>query len=210
MTVSINNGNINDHTVGFVAASKHQTGWGFLGWRHHPHLPLLAPIPLIIQQQIGYDSTRWNRTPLLQQFTGHTAIMSRVAGNVNFVRGFSPDGILRSFAMLFGCSVAGVWHNDIPMLGDPTCISYEIPVTNIFAQNFDAWSLQRSLQLNTYSLRTSDGLNSFNCVIASITMLVNYLMTNGLYHNYAIRIAENLQGSRQGDLIQRVLDGSFL
>jgi hypothetical protein len=208
MTVSINNGNIHDHTVGFVAASKHQTGWGFLGWRHRP--PLLAPMHPIIQQQIGYNSTRWDRTPLVQQFTGHTAIMSRVAGNVNFVRGFSPDGFLRSCAMLFGCSVAGVWHNDIPMLSDPTCISYEIPVTNIFAQNFNAWSLQQSLQLNTYSLRTSDGFNSFNCVIASIIMLVNYLMTDGLYYNYAVNIIENLQGSKQGDLIQRVLNGSFL
>ncbi|MDR0704903.1 MAG: hypothetical protein LBF88_07935, partial [Planctomycetaceae bacterium] len=87
--------NPQDNTIGLVGISKHQADWHHWFWFHQPH-----PVYVEGARNIGAGAGRFQRTPLKQQFTGHTAVMSRVGGRVRIVRGFVPDGFVATVSML--------------------------------------------------------------------------------------------------------------
>ncbi len=205
MTVVQNSGRQSDNSIGLIAISKHQ---GL--FRHNPTINFepgaggAAVLPLL-----GVGATRLQRTPLIEQLTGHTAIISRVNGQIHFARGFVPNGIIGSLrAVIFGNNVNGQWQNDIGMIRDPTCISYEIPVTWEQADGFEQWFTINCIRLDRYQLRRSDGFDSFNCVIAAVTFLIDYLLRldEGDYHGYVEQLV-NIAGPGQGPLIRSIMGG---
>src|ERR1700674_2009353 len=134
MTVLANSGRASDNAVGLAAISRHQGVWG-----HDPDLRLdIAPDDGFqdwLQNNLGVGASRLARRPLTEQFTGHTAVFSRVAGQVQFASGFVPN-ITEYAGALLGAGGGGHWKNDLPMLDDPTCASFEIPVTPAQAAGF--------------------------------------------------------------------------
>jgi hypothetical protein len=139
MTVLLNNGNNADHSVGLVAVSSWQ------GWLRH--LPRQSDL-----QQPGYGVSNFTR--FFSTFTlsspkaafgyfknGHTALVTRQAGQITHVVGFNPHsyllaGLLQTFQGN-AITVQGLWYDDTAMLNDPTAISYEINVTAEQALAFD-------------------------------------------------------------------------
>lgn len=204
MTVVANNGNPNDHSVGLVAVSRHQ-GWMW----HTPDIPLQAApdqgFGAWLGANLGVGAARWQRGP--QQFTGHTAVLARVGGVVTFVRGFVPNRLGIPGALLFGAGVGGHWQDDAGMLADPTAVSFEVPVTQPQAGGFQAWFLGRAAAFTTYSLRGGNALDTFNCVLAAVTTLVNYLLDLGGCEPYVQQLmAVNTSG--QGAFM-RLMYGGF-
>jgi len=204
MAVVLNNGNLDDHSVGIVAISRHQ-GW----WRHAPDIPWeIAPDEDFDEWaggNLGIGATRWQRG--VQQFTGHTAVLARTAGAVGFVRGFVPNLLGVPGALLFGFTANGHWQDDAPMLGDPTAVSYEIGVTQAQANGFPAWFQGRAAGIGAYSLRGGDALDSFNCVLAAVTVLANFLLDLGGYEPYVEQLMA-VHSSGQGAFM-RLLYGGF-
>ncbi|MEA9564525.1 MULTISPECIES: hypothetical protein [unclassified Xanthomonas] len=205
MTVLLNSMSGQDNSVGIVGMSRHQ-GW----WNHSPNMRYeVNPDRGLItwtEQNLGIGSSRLSRSPLLEQFTGHTAVISRVGGQVQLARGLVPNVTGYPWAF-FGEGGGGHWQDDIAMLSDPTCISFEIPVTAEDAENFPQWFDVASSQINVYALRSGDGFNSFNCVLASLTILINYLLdsTND-YSSYVSQLTK-VEDSLQGHLMQNMMDG---
>ncbi|MDR0611035.1 MAG: hypothetical protein LBG58_13065 [Planctomycetaceae bacterium] len=182
MAIPFNTNILNDNTVGLVGISSHQAGWRDLFWFHNPH-----PVYVEGPRNIGTGAGRLQRSPLMQQFTGHTAVMSRLQGQINFVRGFVPYGFVATMSMLthwalpilpWGREVAGHWQNDLAMAGDPTCASIEIQVGQGIANGFQNWVFNHENSINRYSLQDSDAIGSFNCVAAAETLLLDFLYGN--------------------------------
>jgi hypothetical protein len=93
-----------DFAVGLLAVSSHQGG--MLSWHHSPSRKVseqpngfvVAPdqaTHLYLMNNLGDKAGRASRVPILDQFTGHTAIFIRIKGKIDFVRGFVPNGFLR-------------------------------------------------------------------------------------------------------------------
>jgi hypothetical protein len=203
MTVLLNSTSTSDHAIGITAMSKHQ---GF--WSHSPQRPFenqVGDFGKWLADNLGQGSSRLCRTPLTEQFTGHTAVMSRVAGHVTFVKGFVPNvsGYLYAF---FGRGGGGHWQNDIGMLGDPTCISFEVPVTQNQANGFSDWFNTSSTVINVYALKKGNAIDSFNCVLGAVTVLVNYLDELGGYSGYVEQLL-SVTDSMQGHLMQGISGG---
>jgi hypothetical protein len=196
-----------DNTIGLVGISKHQ---GIL--RHTSH-----PIYIEGQRDIGNGAWRHQRTPLMQQFTGHTAVMSRVGGRVRIVRGFVPDGVIATVSMLthwalprllWGREVAGHWQDDLAILADPTCVSVEIQVDREIANAFRDWIFDHEDSINRYSLQDSDAIGSFNCVAAAETMLLDFLYSNQIISQNILDFENILLyygDVRQGTFMQMVI-----
>lgn len=205
MAVMQDSGKQSDNSIGLIAISKHQ---GF--FRHNPRINFEPGVGgAAILPQLGLGATRLQRTPLIEQFTGHTAIISRVNGQINFARGFVPNGIIGSLrAVIFGSNVHGRWQNDIGMIRDPTCISYEIPVTWAQADGFEQWFTINHIRLDRYQLRDSNGFDSFNCVIAAVTFLIDYLLRlDEVYYQGYVEQLVSIAGPGQGPLIRSIMGG---
>ena len=204
MTVVLNTSTSSDHTVGLVAMSKHQGAWS-----HSPRQKLQeepsAAFRRWLQANLGQGASRLQRKPLVEQMTGHTAVMSRVAGQVQFVRGFVPNvsGYVKAF---FGKGGGGHWQNDLAMLADPTCICFAIPVTLKQAQNFQGWFNGASSAINVYSLRRGNASDTFNCVLGAVTVLTNYLVECGGHEPYVEQLLQ-VNSSAQGGLMQKISGG---
>ena len=206
MTVCLDSETASDHAIGIVAMSKHQ---GF--WSHAPQRPFVnqvgAPFSEWLALNLGQGSSRLCRTPLTEQFTGHTAVMSRVAGHVQFVRGFVPVPSVRGYIKaFFGRGGDGHWQNDIVMLSDPTCISFEVPVKRNQAEGFSNWFNTSSTAINVYALKNGNAIGSFNCVLGAVTVLANYLVELGDYSEYVEQLL-SVQDSMQGHLMQGISGG---
>lgn len=180
--IARNTNNQNDHTIGIVGISSHQCSW--YQWHHHT-----TPIYNEGNRDVGNGAGRFARVPFFEQFSGHTAVMSRQAGQVDFVRGFVPDGVVATTSMVlkwiipilpFGSNVAGHWQDDDAIIADPTCVSIEINTTAQIAASFRQWVFAHEHSINRYSLKNADGLRSFNCVAAAETMLLNFLHANNI------------------------------
>lgn len=204
MAVLINSTLETDHTVGIVAISRHQGAWSHTPNRQFEQHPN-ENFQHWLQQNLGQGASRLARTPLVEQFTGHTAVISRVAGQVQFVRGFVPNisGFLWAF---FGSGGGGHWQNDLAMLSDPTCVSFEIPVTQDQAQNFQNWFNAASGVINVYSLQRGNANTTFNCVLAAVTVLVNYLTSFDGHEGYVEQLL-TVNDSTQGHLMQGITGG---
>lgn len=193
-----------DNGIGLIAISRHQ---GF--WYHTPNSPFLNQP----NNPLGVGTSRWNRYPLVEQLTGHTAVFSRVGGVLNFARGFVPRwyGYIGAF---LGSGGAGTWQDDIHMTNDPTCIGFEIPVTAAEATQFTNWFLLNSPTIDTYSLTGGNAVGggnaapTFNCVLAATTILVNYFadLNNPVYRPYIEQLL-TIDSSGQGPLMRRIFGG---
>lgn len=193
-----------DNGIGLIAMSKHQ---GL--WYHTPNSPFVNQP----DNPLGVGTSRWNRYPLVEQFTGHTAVFSRVNGVVNFARGFVPRwyGYIGAF---LGNGGAGTWQDDIHMTNDPTCIGLEIPTTQVEATQFTNWFQLNAPQIDTYSLRGGNAVGAintaptFNCVLAAATILLNYLLdTNNPLHAPYIERLSTISSSGQGPLMRQIMGG---
>jgi hypothetical protein len=203
MTVVFDSGVASDHTVGIFAASRHQGLWS-----HNPDLPLASPPGGFrgwLAANLGIGASRLSRTPIHEQFTGHTAVLSRVAGQVQFARGFVPKvvGYIQAF---LGSGGAGHWQDDLALLGDPTAISFEVPVTRQQAEAFPRWFQASSGAINCYALRRGNAHDSFNCVLGAVTVLMNYLTELGGYEAYVEQL-QKVGDSSQGHLIRNIMGG---
>lgn len=189
------------HGIGLIATSRHQ---GI--WHHQPNVNAFVP-GQYTNQVAGVNTTRWGRTPLIQQFTGHTAVFSRVNGNIVFARGFVPRwyGYLGAF---LGQGGSGTWQDDIHMTRDPTCIGFEIPTNYFDARRFDTWFRTKASQINTYSLQRGNAFRTFNCVLAAATVLISYLLdTNNITYQPYIDQLAHIDSSNQGMLMRRIMQG---
>ena len=205
MTVQQNSGSANDHSIGLIAMSKHQ---GL--WRHTPNVPYStapdANFQTWLANNLGIGATRWQRTPMTEQFTGHTAVMTRVAGIATFARGFVPRIVGYPGAFL-GNGGVGTWQDDIGMISDPTCISFEVPLRQAnHATGFPAWFQANQDQINIYSLTGGNANNSFNCVLAAVTSMINYLLDLGGYEGYVEQLC-TINSSGQGPLMRKMMSG---
>jgi hypothetical protein len=205
MTVVLNSGVASDHTVGIMAASRHQ-GW----WWHTPDLQLANDdLPEAFQDwlahSLGIGASRLERTPIQEQFTGHTAVLSRVDGEVQFARGFVPN-VLGYIWAFFGAGGAGHWQDDLALLRDPTAVSFEVPVTRPQADDFPAWFRESSGVINVYALRRGNAHDSFNCVLGAVTVLINYLTELGGYDAYVEQL-QTVGDSSQGHLLRGIMGG---
>lgn len=198
MAYERNTNNNNDHSVGIIAISKHQ---GL--WNHQPNTNFVNQP----DNPLGLGASRWSRFPLLEQFTGHTAVVSRVSGQVNFARGFVPkiQGYVGAF---LGNGGAGTWQDDIHMTCDPTCIGFEIPTSQAEAAQFANWFRLSAPQIDTYSLRGGNASDTFNCVLAAATVMINYLLTlnNSAYEPYIEQLCK-IDSSGQGPLMRKMMGG---
>lgn len=205
MTVIVDLMSEQTNSVGIAGISRHQGRW-----RHRPDMRYeVDPDPTLIawtEQNMGIGSSRLSRSPLLQQFTGHTAVLSRLRGRVQFVRGLVPNVSGYPWAF-FGQGGGGHWQDDSAMLDDPTCVSFEIPVTEEDAGNFPRWFRAVASEINVFALKNGDGFNSFNCVLASLTLLINYLLeSENDYSSYVIQLTK-VRDSLQGHLMQNIMGG---
>lgn len=142
----------------------------------------------------------------MEQFTGHTAVMARVAGRVEFVRGLVPNvsGYLWAF---FGQGGGGHWQNDLAMLSDPTCVSFEVPVPEAEARAFPLWFNNASSAINVYALRNGNAHSSFNCVLGAVTVMVNYLVESGSDQSAYVQQLLKVQDSLQGHVMRDITSG---
>lgn len=205
MTVVYDSTSRSDHSVGLVAISRHQGYWSHSPRRQFQSDPS-QEFKAWLSNNLGQGASRLQRTPLSEQFTGHTAVLSRVDGHVAFVRGFVPNvlGYLQAF---FGRGGRGHWQDDYAMLSDPTAISFEIPVTRTEAQGFQTWFNNSSGAINVYALRNGNASSTFNCVLGATTVLVNYLTeVDGDYSPY-VRQLLTVNDSMQGHLMQGMTSG---
>jgi hypothetical protein len=138
MAVLLNNLNGNDHAVGLVAVSSWQ------GWlRHTPRQSDIEQPGYGVSNLTRFFSTfTWSSPKAAFGYTknGHTAMISREAGQITHVVGFNPDSFLLAGILQIiqgnNIVVQGLWYDDEAMVNDPTAVSYEINVTRPQAQAF--------------------------------------------------------------------------
>jgi hypothetical protein len=226
MTVLRDNGNPNDFSIGIIAVSRHQDAL-----RDGIHRPLTGDVSRVptAYQDIGYGCTRAARGPLPYKHIGHTAVIARIGGVITFARGFVPQrvneinianqqavmGVIQEVRDWDG--VVGAWHDDIAMLEDPTCISYEIHVSQIVATSLPLWFrfrryVPRNIDYLIYSLLHGRGNSAFNCVGAALTLITEYLdeqlergrITQNVFEDFLGLVGVD---TNQGHLIRRMLQG---
>lgn len=225
MGVVLDSGRNAEYTIGLIACSRHQSG-SYMPWA--PHKPKIdfevalklatrGPAMEYLRDQLGYGSTRWSRMPTWnpidsEQFTGHTAVMVRKAGKVDWASGwvpkFTPMNYL--YSLLLGGSAPGEWQDDRGMIQDPTCISYEIIVKRPeLCDEFLAYWEKVSRQFESYSfnVRSSRGCN---CVWAAVSILKEFASGHQAQLPGVVEGLSKVTGPSQGQLMTLIQSGALL
>lgn len=226
MTVHANSGLRTENTIGLIACSKHQSG-SYMPWA--PHRPRIdfevalneqtrGPATDYMKRELGYDSTRWSRLPSnplnSEQFTGHTAVMVRRAGVMTWARGWVPQLGVANYVktLLRGGAAPGEWQDDRGMIQDPTCVSYEIPVSDALCDHFlNHWRTE-SAKFVDYCF-TVQGPGRCNCVWAAVSVLKRFCEIHRVMLPGNVPAAQRLAGvtgPAQGELMRLIVSGRLL
>ncbi|HVT95678.1 MAG TPA: hypothetical protein VHD76_22720 [Bryobacteraceae bacterium] len=229
MAVLANNMNPSDHAVGLVAVSSWQ------GWlRHTPRQGEFEQPGFGVSNLTRLWSTfSWSSPKSAFGYTknGHTAMLVREAGQITHVVGFNPDSFLLAGLLQTiqgnNIVVQGLWYDDMPMINDPTAISYEINVTQPQAHDFGALigSLVGRSDLGQHSPNTNH-YYSFrpavteaytsgivgNCGNMALMILCQFLQETG-HRNYVEMLVDwvnqnqNTRNFGQGPLMGSITSG---
>jgi hypothetical protein len=215
MTVQQYSGHANDHTLGLIATSKHQSNWRGqhkprMDWVSDPaHLGVDEGGPEFqqyLQSRLGFDSNRLVRGST--QFTGHTALLIRWMGNVRWSKGFVPQPGVSTYyqALIAGGECVGMWRDDRAMIRDPTCISVEFKVPPyLFPEFIRYWESVKD-DYTHYSFQVG-AHGHCNCVWAAVEVLRGFATQKGL--PFVDRLGK-VQDPKQGHMMQMIMSGELL
>jgi hypothetical protein len=178
-----------------------------------------GPATDYLQRELGYESSRWSRLPSWnpldsEQFTGHTAVMVRRRGVVSWARGWVPQFSMKNYiqSLLLGGASPGEWQDDQGMINDPTCISYEVAVSDQLCDQFVNYWQTVSVEFQQYCF-TVLGPRQCNCVWAAVSVLKEFATINTIMlpGNVPVsRCLAKVTGPAQGQLMNLMASGQLL